>query len=167
MDDNGRRTGWFGVKAVAVVVVGALGLGAMFYGSSIGTETSKKSSLPATESQSQKPVRAMNLALGPMVFLARELDFTVKNAKGEKLDDSRIARACRDPTTRVARSISPRDRQESQASGQLDLAIQRQSSRPSQPGQGNKLAGSTTLNSNKPSPPKPASGPSPSWSANP
>jgi hypothetical protein len=71
-------------------VVGALGLGALFYGSGIGTETSKKLSLSATESQGQKPVRAMNLALGPMVFVARELDFTVKNAIGEKLEDSRI-----------------------------------------------------------------------------
>ena len=101
MDDNGSKAGWFGVKGLIVVVVGTLGLGAMFYGSGIGTETSKKSSLPPTESQAQKPVRAMNLALGPMVFLARELDFTVKNAKGEKLEDSRIARACRDPTTRA------------------------------------------------------------------
>lgn len=91
MDDNGSRTGWFGVKGLAVVVVGALGLGALFYGSGIGTETSKKSSLPATESQTPKLVRAMNLALGPMVFLARELDFAVKNAKGDKIEDSRIA----------------------------------------------------------------------------
>jgi hypothetical protein len=91
MADNGSRTGWFGVKGLAVVVVGALGLGALFYGSGIGTETSKKSSLPATESQTPKLVRAMNLALGPMVFLARELDFAVKNAKGDKLEDSRIA----------------------------------------------------------------------------
>jgi len=91
MDDNGSRAGWFGVKAVAAVVVGALGFAAMFYSSSVGTETSKKSPLPPTDTQTQKPVRAMNIALGPMVFFAHELDFAVTNAKGEKLDDSRIA----------------------------------------------------------------------------
>ncbi len=91
MDDNGSRAGWFGVKAVAAVVVGALGMGAIFYSSSVGTETSKKSPLPPADSQTIKPVRAMNIALGPMVFLARELNFTVTNTKGDKLDDSRIA----------------------------------------------------------------------------
>ena len=90
MDDNGKRTGWFGVKALVVVVVGTLGLGALFYGSGIGTESPKESPILATDNQIQKPVRAMNLALGPMVFVARELDFTVKNANGEKLEDSRI-----------------------------------------------------------------------------
>ena len=91
MNDNGSRAGWFGVKSLVVVVIGALGLGVLFYGSGIGTETPKKSPILATDKQIQKPVRAMNLALGPMVFLARELDFVVKTVKGDKLDDSRIA----------------------------------------------------------------------------
>lgn len=91
MEENGGRAGWFGIKGLVLVVIGALGMAAMFYSSSIGTETSKKLPLPPTGAQTQKPVRAMNIALGPMVFLARELDFAVKNAKGEKLDDSRIA----------------------------------------------------------------------------
>jgi len=91
MDGIGGKSGWFGIKGIIGVVVAALGVGAMFYGSGIGTETSKKPALPPVENQSAKPVRAMNLALGPMVFLARELDFSVKNAKGEKLDGSRIA----------------------------------------------------------------------------
>lgn len=91
MEENGSRAGWFGIKGLVLVVIGALGMAAMFYSSSIGTETSKKLPLPPTGAQTQKPVRAMNIALGPMVFLARELDFAVKNAKGEKLDDSRIA----------------------------------------------------------------------------
>jgi hypothetical protein len=91
MDENGRKAGWFRLKALVVVLVGAFGLGALFYGSGIGTESPKKSSLPPIDGQIRKPVLAMNLALGPMVFLARELDFTVRNIKGEKLDDSRIA----------------------------------------------------------------------------
>lgn len=91
MDGNGKRPAWFGVKSLVVVVIGIIGLGAMFYGSGIGTETSKKPPAAPVDSQSQKPVRTMNLALGPMVFLAREMDFAVKNGKGEKLDDGRIA----------------------------------------------------------------------------
>ena len=86
-----RRFGWFGGKGLVVILVGALGLGALFYGSGIGTETSKSSALPANANQSKKPVLAMNLALAPMVFFARQLDFAVKNTKGEKLDDRRIA----------------------------------------------------------------------------
>ena len=91
MDNNNSKAGWRGFKGVIVVVVGTLGLGAMYYGSGVGTETSKQSPLPPAASQTDKPVRAMNLALGPMVFLARDLDFAVKNAKGDTLNDSRIA----------------------------------------------------------------------------
>jgi len=91
MENNINWAGWRGFKGLVVVAVGAFGFGALFYGSGIGTETSKKALLPAAAGQSYKPVRAMNLALGPMVFLARELDFAVKNAKGNRLDDSRIA----------------------------------------------------------------------------
>jgi len=91
MDNNGSKAATLGIKAAVGFVVGTLGLGGMFYGSGIGTETSKKSPPPPADSQAHKPVRAMNLALGPMVFLAHELDFAVTNAKGEKLDDSRIA----------------------------------------------------------------------------
>jgi len=91
MDNHDNRTGWIRVKCLVAVVVGTVGLGAIFYSSGISTETSKKKPLPPADSQTQKPVRAMHLALGPMVFFARELDFAVKNAKGESLDDSRIA----------------------------------------------------------------------------
>lgn len=91
MDGIDSKSGWFGIKGIIGVVVAALGLGAMFYGSGIGTETSKNPAPTPVENLSAKPVRAMNLALGPMVFLARELDFSVKNGKGEKLDGSRIA----------------------------------------------------------------------------
>ena len=57
----------------------------------IGTQTSTKPAAAPVDQHAQKPVHTMNMALGPMVFLARELDFTVKNAKGDILDDSRIA----------------------------------------------------------------------------
>ncbi len=93
MNHNGSSAGWSGYKGLIGVVVGVglLGLGGIFYGFGIGTETSKKLPVAPVDNHAQKPVRVMNMALGPMVFLARELDFTVKTAKGDKLDDSRIA----------------------------------------------------------------------------
>ena len=90
MDHNGNCKGWLG-KASIVLGVGLLGFGAIFYGAGVGTQTSTKPAAAPVDRHAQKPVRAMNMALGPMVFLARELDFTVKNARGDKLDDSRIA----------------------------------------------------------------------------
>ena len=65
MDDNGSRAGWFGVKAVAAVVVGALGMGAIFYSSSVGTETSKKSPLPPADSQTIKAGPRHEYSPGP------------------------------------------------------------------------------------------------------
>ena len=90
MDHNGNCKGWLG-KVSIVLGVGLLGFGAIFYGAGVGTQTSTKPAAAPLDRRAQKPVRAMNMALGPMVFLARELDFTVKNARGDKLDDSRIA----------------------------------------------------------------------------
>ena len=90
MDHNGNCKGWLG-KASIVLGVGLLGFGAIFYSAGVGTQTSTKPAAAPLDRHAQKPVRTMNMALGPMVFLARELDFTVKNARGDKLDDSRIA----------------------------------------------------------------------------
>jgi Bacterial SH3 domain len=90
MDHDGNCKGWLG-KVSIVLGVGLLGFGAIFYGAGVGTQTSTKPAALPLDRRAQKPVRAMNMALGPMVFLARELDFTVKNARGDKLDNSRIA----------------------------------------------------------------------------
>ena len=91
MDHKLSHVGSIRIKALVVLLLAAVGSGALFYGSGIGTEPARKAILPPPDNHSRKPVQAMNLALGPMVFLARELDFTVKNSKGETLDDSRIA----------------------------------------------------------------------------
>ena len=90
MDHKGNCKGWLGIGSI-VLGVGLLGYGAVYYGTGIGTKTSTKPAAAPRDRHAQRPVRAMNMALGPMVFLARELDFTVKNATGDKLDDSRIA----------------------------------------------------------------------------
>ena len=90
MDHNGGKAGGFGLKGLIVVVVWTIGLGVMLYHSGIGRESSKKPA-PPPDKLAQKPVRIMNMALGPMVFLARDLGFSVKTAKGEALQDTRIA----------------------------------------------------------------------------
>jgi len=90
MDHNGSKAGWFGLKGLIIVMVGVSGLGALFYGSGIGTETSKKPSV-TPDNHAQKPVHTMNMALGHMVFLARDLGFTVTTAKGETIQEPRIA----------------------------------------------------------------------------
>jgi len=91
MDQKLSNVGSIRIKALVVVLIAAVGSGALFYGSGIGTEPARKAILSSPDNHARKPVLAMNLALGPMVFLARELDFIVKNSKGETLDDSRIA----------------------------------------------------------------------------
>ena len=90
MDHNGGKAGGFGLKGLIVVVVWTIGLGVMLYHSGIGRESSKKPAPPPTK-LARKPVHTMNMALGPMVFLARDLGFTVKTAKGESMQDTRIA----------------------------------------------------------------------------
>jgi Bacterial SH3 domain len=90
MDHNSGKAGRFGLKGLIVVVVWTIGLGAMLYHSGIGTESSKKPA-PPPDKFTQKPVNTMNMALGHMVFLARDLGFSVKTANGESMQDTRIA----------------------------------------------------------------------------
>ncbi|MDP9130610.1 MAG: AgmX/PglI C-terminal domain-containing protein [Candidatus Binatota bacterium] len=90
MDHNGGKAGGFGLKGLIVVVVWTIGLGVMLYHSGIGRESSKKPA-PPPDKLARKPVHTMNMALGPMVFLARDLGFSVKTAKGESMQDTRIA----------------------------------------------------------------------------
>ena len=90
MDHNDNCKGWLG-KGSIVLGLGLLVFGAIFYSTGVGTNTSTKPAAARLDRNAQRPVRTMNMALGPMVFLARELDFTVKNAKGDILDDSPIA----------------------------------------------------------------------------
>jgi hypothetical protein len=90
MDHSGGKAGGFGLKGLIVVVVWTIGLGVMLYHSGIGRESSKKPA-PLPNKFAQKPVHTMNMALGHMVFLARDLGFSIKTAKGESIQDTRIA----------------------------------------------------------------------------
>lgn len=84
-----------GFKGIVGIASCVIGLGVVYFGYGIGTESPKKDAAaearPSAQRQSKKPVRAMNLALGNMVFFAQELGFTVRSAKEGLVDSSKIA----------------------------------------------------------------------------
>ena len=84
--------GFRGIVGMASCVIG---LSVIYFGYGIGTESPQKNAAaeakPAVQVQSKKPVRAMNLALGHMVFFARDLGFTVRTPKESSFDSSKIA----------------------------------------------------------------------------
>jgi hypothetical protein len=84
-----------GLKGVVGIASCVMGLGVVYFGYGIGTESPKKSVAaqvsPISPRDSKRPVRAMNLALGNMVFFARDLGFAVKNAQDTPVDSSKIA----------------------------------------------------------------------------
>jgi len=72
-----------------------LGLGVVYFGYGIGTESPKKDAAAEPRStvrpERKKPVRAMNVALGNMVYFAQELGFAITGAKGDGPDTKKIA----------------------------------------------------------------------------
>lgn len=84
-----------GLRRAAGAFAAAIGLGIVYIGLGVGTESPKKEAsarvAPASVGQSQKPVRAMNLALGDMVFLAQDLGFSVAGPKGAAVEPNKIA----------------------------------------------------------------------------
>jgi hypothetical protein len=84
-----------GFKGIVGIASCVIGLGVVYFGYGIGTESPKKDAAaearPSAQHQSKKPVRAMNLALGNMVFFAQDLGFTVRSAKEGLVDSSKIA----------------------------------------------------------------------------
>jgi hypothetical protein len=84
-----------GSKEIIGIASCALGLGLVCFGYGIGTESPKKEAVAkvraADPRDSKRPVRAMNLALGNMVFFAQDLGFVVRNGKGDPVDASRVA----------------------------------------------------------------------------
>jgi len=83
------------LKGIVGIFASMVGLGIVYFGLGVGTESPKKEASARANSpslaQSQKPVRAMNLALGDMVFLALDLGFSVINAKQDAIEPSKIA----------------------------------------------------------------------------
>jgi hypothetical protein len=92
-----RTTRIWPLGLTGIVGVGScvIGLAIVYFGSGVDTDTPKSSASvsanPADVSQRQRPVRAMNLALGNMVFFAHELGFSVSTAKDGVVDSSKIA----------------------------------------------------------------------------
>lgn len=95
MEGSSHRGRSLRLKGVIVGAVAILGLSTLYFGSGAGPETPQKNATasfrPSAENQSRKPVRAMNLALGNMVFLAQEIGFSVKGTKESAVDASKIA----------------------------------------------------------------------------
>lgn len=92
---TGNRDGAVGYKGMVGIAGCALGLAIVYFVYGIGTESPKKDAVAKVGSvesrKSQRPVQAMNLALGNMVFFARDLGFSVKSAKQGSIDANNIA----------------------------------------------------------------------------
>jgi hypothetical protein len=87
-----RRIGLKGIFGVASCLIGVV---VVYFGFGVGTESPKKeasaSANPVAAERRQRPIHAMNVALGNMVFLAHDLGFSVRNAKDSAVEASRIA----------------------------------------------------------------------------
>ena len=86
------RLGSRGIGGIAACLIALV---VVYFGFGIGGESPKKSANASAPSNPQavslKPVQAMNLALGNMVFLAQDLGFTIKTANDTSLEGNKIA----------------------------------------------------------------------------
>jgi len=84
-----------GLKRVGSIAVCLIALAVVYFSFGIGGESPKKSANASAPSQPKgpatKPLQAMNLALGNMVFLAQELGFSIKTAKDAPFESNKIA----------------------------------------------------------------------------
>lgn len=85
-----RLKGIIGIASCVIAVA------VVYFAFGVGQEPIKKDATasvkqPVEENQRYRPVRAMNMALGNMVFFAHDLGFTVKTAKDGPHDPSKIA----------------------------------------------------------------------------
>jgi hypothetical protein len=82
-------------KGVGGIAAGLIALAVVYFSFGIGGESAKKSANASAPSQpngpAPKPLQAMNLALGNMVFLAQELGFSIKTAKDAPFESNKIA----------------------------------------------------------------------------
>ncbi len=91
-----HKSDWpVGIKGMVGIAGCVIGLAVVYFGSGIGTESPKKDAaaepVPAMRLVHKQPVRAMNLALGNMVYFARDLGFVVRAGKGDAADMGKIA----------------------------------------------------------------------------
>ena len=84
-----------GSKRVGGIAACLIALAVVYFSFGIRGESPKKSANASAPSQpngpAPKPLQAMNLALGNMVFLAQELGFSIKTAKDAPFEANKIA----------------------------------------------------------------------------
>ena len=84
-----------GFKGIVGIASCVIGLAVVYFGYDIGTKPPKNDAAlappPTQQTDRKRPVRAMNMALGDMVFFARELGFRVEGAKESEIDLDKIA----------------------------------------------------------------------------
>jgi hypothetical protein len=93
---SSRNREWpVGFKGLVGIASCIIGLGVVYFGYGIGTHSPKKNATvepsPAAKPDRKRPIRAMNMALGNMVFFARDLGFGVKSVKDNDGDANKIA----------------------------------------------------------------------------
>ncbi len=95
MIERAHQDGSISWKAMVGVAGCVAGLAVVYFGYGIGTESPQKHAAAepaaAVQPKDKRPVRAMNLALGNMVYFARDLGFAVKSSGGAAVDPDRIA----------------------------------------------------------------------------
>ena len=89
----GRNVKRSRLRVIGAIVVGMIGVAVLYF--AFDTEPPKKeanASAPASaRPNSDKPVQAMNLALGNMVFLAREMGFGIRTNQDKPYDGNKVA----------------------------------------------------------------------------
>lgn len=86
-----HRFDWLtGFKAMVGIVSCVTGMSVIYFNYGIGTDGPKKKAAAEAERMRDK-VRPMNVALGDMVFFARDLGYAVKSADQSAADGSKIA----------------------------------------------------------------------------
>ena len=96
MTNGAGRRRRLGIKAFVGISSCILGIAVVYFAFDLSHEPIKKdaaaSAKPAVEEQARnRPVRAMNLALGNMVYFAHDLGFAVKTTKKQTYDAGKIA----------------------------------------------------------------------------
>jgi hypothetical protein len=91
--DRGAGLGFKGVVGVASCVTGAavVYFAFAFLSEPIKKDAGASAKPPVDDSRRHRPVVAMNMALGDMVYFAQELGFTVKTAKDGPYESSKVA----------------------------------------------------------------------------
>jgi len=94
MSDKANNLAGLALKRVAGIASVLVILTVVYFRFGVGTELPKKeanaSAPTGAQMHAQKPVKAMNMALGNMVFLAQDLGFTIKTAKEAAIESGKV-----------------------------------------------------------------------------